>query len=91
MKYSKTFDIAQGILEDREATYGSALPLHTNIATRWSLVLNKEVTAVQVARCLAEIKAARVDLGDSLGRDSAVDQINYLAIAVALEADDWPD
>lgn len=101
MNYKKILGTAQGILEDRQKSYGSAVDLHQAIATRWALVLSgklkdgAEVSAVDVARLMAELKAARMDRGDT-GEDSLLDQMNYLVIAMALRRDakgefDWDD
>lgn len=75
---------AQDILIDRGRQYGDATVLFHQIAAGFSLVLGFHVTDYQAARLLAELKNARMDLADTYKADSALDAINYIAIAGAL-------
>ena len=65
MKYKTIFDRCHNIIQDREDSYGDARPLHQSIAKRWSSVLNGKLRAdlseVDVARMMGELKAARMD------------------------------
>lgn len=91
MKYKTIFDRCHNIIQDREDSYGDARPLHQSIAKRWSSVLNGKLRAdlseVDVARMMGELKAARMD-HTGFHEDSILDQINYLAIAYRLQSDD---
>ena len=93
MKYKTILDRANNILVDREDTYGDARPLHETIASRWTSVLQdklkpgEKLTAHEVARLMAELKAARMD-NTGFHEDSLLDQINYLVIAYRLQMDD---
>jgi hypothetical protein len=76
---------ADEILIERGQQYGDADLLFTNTATRFSLVLGQYVTPYQACRLMAELKAARLDLG--YAEDHVVDQINYVALASELRRD----
>ena len=75
---------AQSILTERGRQYGDAEVLFRQIAFRFSLVLGVPVTAYEAARLLAELKNARMDLAEDYNEDSALDAINYIAIAGAI-------
>lgn len=93
MNYKTILDRANNILMDREDTYGDARPLHETIASRWTSVLqdklkpDEKLTAHEVARLMAELKAARMD-NTGFHEDSLIDQINYLVIAYRLANED---
>lgn len=76
---------ADEILIERGQQYGDADLLFTNTTTRFSLVLGQYVSPYQAARLMAELKAARLDLG--FDDDHVVDQINYVALASELRRD----
>tara|TARA_R100001460_G_scaffold26246_3_gene53018 strand:- start:192 stop:512 length:321 start_codon:yes stop_codon:yes gene_type:complete len=90
MKYKTILSKAKDILAMREHTYGDARPLHETIAARWTSVLQdkfkpgEQLTAHEVARLMAELKAARMDC-NGFHEDSLIDQINYLVIAYRLQ------
>ena len=92
MKYKTILGRANNILTERENTYGDARPLHETIASRWTSVLKdklkpgEKLTAHEVARLMAELKAARMD-STGFHEDSLLDQINYLVIAYRLYMD----
>ncbi len=70
---------AAGVIEHREGIYGPPQELFTQIARRWSLVLGMDVTPVQVALCLIDLKLARLTRNPS-HLDSVVDVAGYAAI-----------
>jgi cephalosporin hydroxylase len=76
---------ADDILVERGKQYGDASLLFSNMAVRFGLVLGIYVSPFQAARLMAELKAARLDLGYQ--PDHIVDQINYLALAGELKGD----
>ena len=73
------------ILVERGKEYGDADMLFSNMAVRFGLVLGIYVSPFQAARIMAELKAARLDLGYQ--PDRIVDQINYLALAGEVKGD----
>lgn len=69
---------------DRNKNYGDPKKNHERIAGLWSIYLGFEVTAAQVAICLALIKIARlIETPDHL--DSFVDLAAYAGIAGEIE------
>jgi cephalosporin hydroxylase len=54
---------AEDILVERGKQYGDASLLFSNMAVRFGLVLGIYVSPFQAARIMAELKAARLDLG----------------------------
>ena len=69
---------AQGVIENRERSYGPAAESFAAIAARWSLVLGITVTPAQVALCLIDLKLARLSR-DPKHLDSIVDVAGYAA------------
>ena len=69
---------AQGVIENRERSYGPAAESFAAIAARWSLVLGITVTPAQVALCLIDLKLARLTR-DPTHLDSIVDVAGYAA------------
>ena len=69
---------AQGVIENRERTYGPPAECFEAIAARWSLVLGITVTPAQVALCLIDLKLARLSR-DPAHLDSIVDVAGYAA------------
>ena len=76
---------ADDILVERGKQYGDADMLFSNMAVRFGLVLGIYVSPFQAARIMAELKAARLDLG--YHPDHIVDQLNYLALAGEVKGD----
>jgi cephalosporin hydroxylase len=76
---------ADDILVERGKQYGDASLLFSNMAVRFGLVLGIYVSPFQAARMMAELKAARLDLG--YHPDHIVDQLNYLALAGEVKGD----
>ena len=75
----------EDILVERGKQYGDASLLFSNMAVRFGLVLGIYVSPFQAARIMAELKAARLDLG--YHPDHIVDQLNYLALAGEVKGD----
>ena len=89
MNYEEIFKEAEGIITQRGHGYGDARTLHKAIADRWTGVIGLQrlggtsLSAYEVVRMMAELKAARLDVSHS--DDSLLDQINYLIIALAIK------
>ena len=64
---------------DRQRTYGPPQENFKRIAKGWEIILGADVTAEQVALCMAWLKIARLCEGPH--RDSYVDGAAYLALA----------
>ena len=76
---------ASQILSERGRQYGDAGLLFSNMAVRFGLVLGIYVSPFQAARIMAELKAARLDLG--YHPDHLVDQLGYIALAGEVNGD----
>ena len=93
MSYKMILNKAEAILAEREESYGDAREMHESICRRGTGVLKEKLapgaslTAYDVARMMAELKAARVD-DNGFHEDSIIDQINYLVIAYRLAGED---
>ena len=79
----KTIEIISG---DRQEDYGDKLTNHKNIAALWSIFLRKDITAHDVAMCMALVKVAR--LMHAHKTDSYIDLAAYAAIAGELNERD---
>ena len=73
------------ILKDREESYGDPIQMHTRIAQIWSAILNKPVTAYEVALCMTGLKLARATKNAS-DPDSLIDAHGYTEIAQTIQA-----
>jgi hypothetical protein len=67
------------IYGDREKTYGHPAKNLDNIAKYWSIYLDKEVSAQDVATMMVLLKIARL-MNQPDHRDSLVDSVGYLAL-----------
>lgn len=76
-------DEAKKAVEARGQIYGSAAPNMARTAALWSAILQKPVTADDVALCLIALKIARL-LETPGHRDSIVDIAGYAAVLGAL-------
>lgn len=75
---------------DRNRSYGDVAGNHERIARIWSAILEIDVTAAQVALCMAGLKLARMAYQPT-HLDSAIDGAAYFAIAGELAKEDtWP-
>lgn len=68
------------LLEQRGSSWGNAANTHSRIAQVWSGILDTEVTAGQVALCMAGLKLVRASVNPD-DPDSFDDGHGYLAIA----------
>jgi len=65
---------------EREAAYGPPIINFTNIAKGWSVLLGVEVSAAQVASCMAWLKMCRL-INTPDHTDSHIDAAAYSALA----------
>ena len=70
---------AELINGDRERDYGTPAENFGRIAAGWSVILDQDVSAEQVALCMAWLKIARLVNGPH--EDSYVDAAAYMALA----------
>ena len=70
---------AELINGDRERDYGTPAENFGRIAAGWSVILDKDVSAEQVALCMAWLKIARLVNGPH--EDSYIDAAAYMALA----------
>lgn len=83
--YSSVLKEAHAIINgERQKDYGSPLTSFTTIAALWSVVLDIEVTAEQVALCMIQLKVARAKNG-GMQRDSLVDIAGYAGCIELME------
>jgi len=66
-------------LANRGEDYGSMYENHERIAVIWTVILGKEVTADQVALCMAGVKMARL-IQSPNHNDSWLDLAGYAAV-----------
>ena len=67
---------------DRQEAYGPPEKNFNRIAAGWSVILGQDVSAEQVALCMAWLKIARLVNGPH--EDSYVDAAAYMALAAEL-------
>lgn len=67
---------------DRERDYGTPKENFKRIADGWAVILQSDVSAEQVALCMAWLKIARLVNGPH--EDSYVDAAAYMALAAEL-------
>jgi len=86
MKSGKILDEAKRLTAtDRQDIYGDPYINHKRIADLWSVYLEKEISASQVALCLCLVKIARlIETPDH--EDSFVDLAAYASIAGEIES-----
>ena len=73
----KAIELSTGVRND---SWGDPSIQHARIALAWSAILNREVTAQQVALCMAAMKLVRA-AGNPDIVDSYIDAIAYVGIA----------
>jgi hypothetical protein len=69
---------AAGVVSNHRLQYGEPTELFAQVARRWSYTLGSQVTAAQVARCLIDLKLARLT-NDPAHLDSIADVAGYAA------------
>ena len=79
MKRDQLLQKAEELINgDRAKEYGDAKKNFEDIATLWSVILEKEITPQQMALCMIMVKAARLMKTDH--EDSWVDIAGYAAL-----------
>lgn len=79
-KRTEILDTAVTLINgDRERDYGTPAENFGRIAAGWSVILDQDVSAEQVALCMAWLKIARLVNGPH--EDSYVDAAAYMALA----------
>jgi len=80
----------QCITQDRAATHGKAEDSFGRIGKLWSVWLDREITAYDVAMMMTLFKAARAK-GNPAHADNLVDLIGYAALAaeMAQQDEEW--
>lgn len=82
-KRTEVLDFAIALTNgDRERDYGTPAENFGRIADGWSVILQSDVSAEQVALCMAWLKIARLVNGPH--EDSYVDAAAYMALAAEL-------
>ena len=82
-KRTEVLDFATALINgDRERDYGTPAENFGRIADGWSVILQSDVSAEQVALCMAWLKIARLVNGPH--EDSYVDAAAYMALAAEL-------
>ena len=79
-KRTEILETAKALINgDRERDYGSPEENFDRIAAGWSVILSQDISAEQVALCMAWLKIARLVNGAK--EDSYVDAAAYMALA----------
>lgn len=73
--------------ERRRANYGLAKHHFREVARRWSLILNCQITPQQVVMCLIELKLARLKENPT-HLDSIIDIAGYAAVMAGVLPED---
>lgn len=81
MNCAEILDTAKNLITgDRHEQHGEAHQNFARIAALWSIILNTDIDAHQVALCMAALKISRSCSNPHLD-DSYVDGCGYLALA----------
>lgn len=70
----------EALLAQRGEIYGDAVETHNRIALMWSGILNTDVSALDVALCMAALKLVRAECSPQ-HKDNYDDAHGYVAIA----------
>ncbi len=65
---------------DRQAQYGDPYTCLNRVAKMWSVLLDREVTVIQVVQCMVALKQARL-VNDPTDRDSWLDVAGYAGLS----------
>lgn len=68
---------------DRQDQYGDPFTNLARVAKLWSVLLDREVTPIQVVQCMIALKQARL-VNDPTAADSWVDIAGYAALSEAV-------
>ena len=79
MKADITLAAATQAIKKRGKDYGTIYENHERIAVIWTVIFGHEVTAAQVALCMASVKMARLVQSPD-HEDSWVDLAGYAAV-----------
>ena len=77
----------KAVLTDREEVYGKPENNFTKIAFLWSMYLDTDITAAEVAHMMILLKIARADTG-KYNPDNYVDIAGYAACAAEIGGSD---
>lgn len=72
------------ILKERESIYGDPVDMHERIAMIWSGILDKHISAHDVALCMTGLKLARAK-NDPSHTDSLIDAKGYAEIGQMIQ------
>lgn len=78
MKREELLAAARAAVMERGQAYGPPGPFYARLARLWSVILDREVSAVEVVLCLDALKTARL-LVNPGHVDSIVDKAGYAA------------
>lgn len=67
------------ILKERGNDWGDAVETHVRIALAWSAILDRTISAHEVALCMAALKLVRASVNPT-NEDSSLDGKGYLEI-----------
>lgn len=71
---------AQALIDgDRQADYGDPLTCHARVAKMWSVILDREVTPIQVLQCMMALKMGRA-VNNPAARDNYLDIAGYAGL-----------
>ena len=84
MTRAETLDAAKAcVCQNREQEYGAVENNFAMISDLWSVYLGVEITPVDVALMMAQLKMAKIKTG-TFKEDSFVDACGYIACAAEL-------
>ena len=86
VKKDEFLDEVKDIVQARQMFYGKPEVNHQRIADIWSVLLNREISATEVAICMIGLKMARLAEGPHL--DSFRDIAGYAAVAAEIQFGD---
>ncbi len=78
--YKESLINVSKILEDRNKIDGDPIKLHNEIASMWTIILKKEITALQVVMAMQAVKLCRKAAVNHYHLDSWDDEMGYTAI-----------
>ena len=79
-KRTEILETAKALINgDRERDYGTPAENFKRAAVGWSVILDQDVSAEQVALCMAWLKISR--LVNGVHEDSYIDAAAYMALA----------
>ncbi|MBB65725.1 MAG: hypothetical protein CMO81_11760 [Waddliaceae bacterium] len=84
MRSKQLLEHVATLLDERQRDYGSPKDNFNRIARRWSVLLNKELSAQEVALMMLDFKLARLQHNPK-HFDSLVDVIGYAACLAELK------